>query len=316
MRTLIIINANAAGGKAVAVFKSIEGRAADVFGDFTVAVTEKPEELAGHLDASTAAGVERLIAVGGDGTNHSVVNALAERPGPAPIFGCLPVGTGSDWARALGMPSNPAAALDWLAEAQPLACDLGKVEYLDMRRGARPAKRYFLNIASAGVSGEVDARVNRAQRRTAATFLMATIATLLKYKPQWITVDCDGHKLYEGRSYLLAVANGQFFGRGMWVAPNALINDGVFDVVLVEGMPRRRILLALGTVFSGKHLRRKDVHSTRAASVRVHSEGGPLGLDFDGEEAQGQDLLFTILPGAVKILVHPSAPSIWLKKHF
>jgi len=299
----------------VAVFKSIEGRVADVFGEFTAAVTEKPEELAGHLDAAAAAGVERLIAVGGDGTNHYVVNALAERPGPALIFGCLPVGTGSDWARALGMPSNPAAALDWLAGAQPLACDLGKVEYLDMRRGARPAKRFFLNIASAGVSGEVDARVNRAQRRTAATFLMATIATLLKYKPPWITVECDGNKLYEGRSYLLAVANGQFFGRGMWVAPKALINDGLFDVVLVEGMPRRRILLALQTVFSGKHLRRKDVHTTRAALVRVRSEDGPLGLDFDGEEAQGQDLRFTVLPEALKILVHPSARSIGQRNH-
>lgn len=310
MRTLIIVNPNAAGGQAVAVFKSIKGRIAEVLGEFTVVVSEKPEEVAGHLDAAAAAGVERLIAVGGDGTNHSVVNALAERPELPIAFGSLPVGTGTDWARALGVPSVPLAAVDWLARAQPVACDLGKVEYIDTLHGGRPSRRIFLNIASAGVSGEVDARVNRARRRTAFTFLRATIATLLKYKPQRVTVDCDGSRFYEGSSYLLAVANGQFFGRGMWVAPNALTNDGLFDVVLVEGMPRLRILLALQTVFSGKHLLRKDVHSTRSAAIRVHSEDGPLGLDFDGEEAQGQDLQFTVLPGAVKILLQPSATKV------
>lgn len=310
MRTLIIINANAAGGKAVEVFKKIESRVAEALGEFTVAVTEKQEEVAGHLGAAASAGLDRLIAVGGDGTNHSVVNALADRPELSIAFGSLPVGTGSDWARALGVPPDLIAAADWLAQAQPVACDLGRVEYLDTRSSGRPARRVFLNIASAGVSGEVVARVNRVRRRTSLTFLRATITTLLKYKPQRIIVDCDGNKFYEGPSYLLAVANGRFFGRGMWVAPNALINDGLFDVVLVEGMPRLRILLALQTVFSGKHLRRKDVHSIRAATVRVRSEEEPLRLDFDGEEARGQDLQYAVLPGAVKILLHPSSTKV------
>jgi diacylglycerol kinase (ATP) len=93
----------------------------------------------------------------------------------------------------------------------------------------------------------------------------------------------------------------------MWVAPNALVDDGLFDVVLVEGMPRLRILLALRTVFSGRHLLRKDVHHRRAASVRVHSDDGPLSLEFDGEEAQGQDLRYTISPGALRILMQPSS---------
>jgi diacylglycerol kinase (ATP) len=306
MRTLVIVNANAVGGRAMAVFKRVEGRLGEALGEFIVAVTQTPEEMAGHLDEAAPAGVERLIVLGGDGTLHAAVNALAERPGLSPVLGSLPVGTGTDWPRVLGMPRDPLAALDWLARAKPVPCDLGRVDYLDTSRGGRPARRIFINIASAGVSGEVDARVNRARRRTALTFLRATLATLIKYKPQRIAVECDGEKLYEGRSYLLAVANGQFFGRGMWVAPNALVNDGLFDVVLVEGMPRVRILTALGTVFSGRHLLRKDVHSRRAAAVRVYSEDGPLGLDFDGEEAQGQDLRFKVWPGAVRILLHPS----------
>lgn len=312
IRTLIIINPSAAGGKAVEIFKKVEDQIARVLGEFTSIISEKPEDLAGHVEFAAAAGIERLLAVGGDGTNHAIVNALLARPrvSMSIAFGNLPVGTGSDWARALCIPSEPLAAAEWLARARPVACDLGKIEYVDTLHGGHATQSIFLNIASAGVSGEVDARVNRSRKRTASSFLKATIGSLLVYKPQRVTINCDGVRFYEGSSYLLAVANGRYFGRGMWVAPKALIDDGLFDVVLVEGMPRLRVLLALRTVFSGKHLLRKDVHATRAAKVQVHSEEGPLGIDLDGEEAQGQDLRFTILPGALKILLHPSTTQV------
>jgi YegS/Rv2252/BmrU family lipid kinase len=310
MRTLVIVNPNACGGKTVAVYRSIEGRLAELLGDLTVAISEKLEDVGRHIDAAAAAGLDLVIAVGGDGTNHSLVNALARRPGLAAVLGSLPVGTGTDWSRGLEISGDPKAAVNWLAQARPVPCDLGKIEYLDMRNRGRPAERFFLNIASAGVSGEIVARVNRLRRRTSMTFLRTTVAALFKYRPQRITVECDGREFYKGPSYLLAVANGRFFGRGMWVAPKALIDDGLFDVVLVEGMPRYRILLALRTVFSGRHLRRKDVHSGTAVSVRVHSEDGPLGLEFDGEEALGQDLRYSILPGALRVLVHPSSAKV------
>jgi len=310
VRAHIIVNPKAAGGRSLAVFGRVESRLRALFDEVTVAITQTPDEIGKSLAAAAEAGAERLIAVGGDGTNHAVVNALAERPGPSIPFGCLPVGTGTDWARALGMPSSPESAVDWLSKAEPASCDLGKLDYLDARRGGRPAKRFFLNIASAGVSGEVDVRVNRARRRTAVTFLRATVTTLFSYKPQLVRVDCDGRRFYEGLSYLLAVANGRFFGRGMWIAPKSLIDDGLFDIVLVEGMPRRRILLAFRTVFSGKHLRRKDIHWTRASSVRIWSESGPLGLDLDGEAAQGQDLHFSVLPAAMRILLHRGSAEV------
>jgi YegS/Rv2252/BmrU family lipid kinase len=271
-----------------------------------VAVSEKPEDVGRHLDAAAELGIDLVIAFGGDGTNNSVVNALAERPGLGAAFGSFPVGTGTDWARALGIPGDPEAALDWLMLARPTFCDLGRLVYRDPHRDL-PARRFFLNISSAGVSGEIVARVNRLRRRTSLTFLRTTVAALLNFKPQRIIVECDGEKFYEGPSYLLAVANGRFFGRGMQVAPEALVDDGLFDVVLVEGMPRLRILLALRTVFSGRHLRRKDVHHRRAAAVRVHSEDGPLSLDLDGEEALGQDLVYTLGHGALRVLMQPSS---------
>jgi diacylglycerol kinase (ATP) len=310
METLIIVNPHAAGGAARKIFHQIETRLVKVFGEFMVAVTERPEEVASNLDAAAEVNISRLIVIGGDGTNHVVLNALAKRPDLKMALGSVPVGTGHDWSRSLGIPENPGEAVDWLARAKPVPCDFGKIEYLDMLSNGKSSSRIFLNIASAGISGEVDSRVNRARRRSSLTFLRATIATLLKYKPQRICVHCDGKEFYSGRSYLLAVANGQYFGRGMWIAPQALINDGLFDVVVVEGISRLRILFALRTVFSGKHLERTDVHHTRATSIEVHSDDGPLGLDLEGEEGLGQDLRFTILPGAVNILLDPSTAAV------
>ncbi len=310
MRTLIIVNPHSAGGRAQRIFKKIEGRLFDAFGEILIAVTHRPQEVAGHLDAAVKADVSRLITIGGDGTNHVVLNALAERSDLKVAFGSIPLGTGHDWSRSLGVPEDPHEAVDWLARARPVPCDLGKVEYLDMQTGGKPAQRIFLNIASAGVSGEVDHRVNRARRRSSLTFLRATIATLMKYRPQRVSVLCDGKEFYSGSCYLVAVANGQYFGRGMWIAPNALINDGMFDVIVVEGMSRLRILLAFKSVYSGTHLEREDVKHTRTSSVLVCSEEGPLKLDFDGEEALGQELRFAVMPGAVNVLLDPSTAAV------
>lgn len=310
MRTLIIINPHSAGGRAQRIFKKIEGRLFDAFGELLIAVTQRPQEVAGHLDTAAKADVSRLITIGGDGTNHVVLNALAERSDLKVAFGSIPLGTGHDWSRSLGVPEDPYEAVDWLAHARPVPCDLGKVEYLNMQTGGKPSRRIFLNIASAGVSGEVDHRVNRARRRSSLTFLRATIATLMKYRPQRISILCDDKEFYSGSCYLVAVANGQYFGRGMWIAPKALINDGMFDVVAVEGMSRLRILLAFKSVYSGTHLEREDVKHTRAASVLVCSEDGPLKLDFDGEEALGQELRFTVMPEAVNVLLDPSTTAV------
>jgi len=310
MGTLVIINPYSGKGCAPTVFKKIEKRLFDAFGELFIAVTHGPNELAEHLDRAAKADVNRLITLGGDGTNHFVLNALAERPQMNVAFGSIPLGTGHDWSRSLGMPEDPVKAVDWLAQALPVPCDLGKVEYLNIQAGGKPSTHIFLNIGSAGVSGEVDQRVNRARRRSSLSFLGATIATLTKYRPQHVRALCGGREFYSGSCALVVVANGQYFGHGMWIAPKALMNDGMFDVVLVEGISRPRILLAFRQVYRGTHLARKDVRYTRAASVRISSEDGPLKLDFDGEGALGQDLHFSVMPRAVNVLLNPSTAAI------
>ncbi len=305
MSTLIIVNPHAGNGRAGRLWSRIEPLLWEALGDLVIAVTQRPEEVAKRLRESIDMGLKRVITVGGDGTNHVIINALADlaerQPGlPLPVLGSLPIGTGRDWARTVGVPFDPEDAVRWLAMAQPRPVDLG---HLAHSKGAF----HFLNIASAGIGGEVDARVNAIRRRRSWTFLVQTVGALLRYRPRFVRVMLNGETWYEGTAFIVVVANGRSFGHGMYVAPDAQIDDGLFDVVVVEGMSPLEAIPALPSLYKGTHLLRSDVHHTRAADVRIESPRGPLDLDLDGEYSLAEDLHFTVRPGLLQILSHPTA---------
>ncbi len=310
MQTLIILNPYSGGGRAGRIFHTLDEKLVRVLGDYLVAITHDVDALDRHIDFAASSGIRRIIALGGDGTNYAILNALAHRPELEIEFGTIPMGTGRDWARSLGIPVDPHAADAWIAHVRPTPCDLGRVDYLDAARGDRPTSRLFLNVASTGISRDVIARVNRAKRRTATCFLTSTIRSLIGYKPRRISVECDGTLFYEGPSYLLAVANGRSFGRGMRIAPNAILDDGKFEVVIVEGMPRWKALTALPSLYAGTHLRRSDVHATSAREVTIRSEAGSIDLDLDGEEAVGTEVRFSIQPRAITMLLDPTKAAV------
>ncbi len=299
-KTLIILNPHAGSGRAGRVWKKIEPILWTLLGELVIAVTEHPEDVAQHLDKAYASGLTRVISIGGDGTNHALVNALAtlneQHPnGPPMVYGNLPIGSGSDWARSRGVPFDIEAAARWIASAQPTPTDIGLVTYNGRRE-------HFLNIASAGLSGEVDRRVNAMPARRPWTFLQATVETIISYRPQPTRISVDGEDWYEGDSYLVAVANGSTFGHGMKIAPDAKSNDGLFDVVLVKGASRATVLAALWRVYNGSHLTHPCVRFRQGKEVEISSPTGTIGLDLDGEHASGQHLTFAMRPGLLYIL--------------
>lgn len=299
-KTLIVLNPHAAGGRAGTLWKEIEPLLWEQLGELVVAVTQHPDEVAKHLDKAYDIGIRRVISIGGDGTNHILVNALADLgtridSDDAMVYGTLPIGTGRDWARGMGIPIHDfRSSAAWIAKATPRPTDLGLLE-----SGSR--REYFLNIASAGMSGEVAIRVNAAKRRP-WTFLSSTVATLLSYQPPRVQVRLDGEDWYEGPAWLVAVANGTTFGHGMKIAPDAEPRDGLFDVVLVEGINRLRVLAALKRVYDATHLTHPNVRSRRARQITIRSLGGALGMELDGEPSTGQELTYTLQPKALNLL--------------
>jgi diacylglycerol kinase (ATP) len=299
-KTLIILNPHAGSGRAGRLWTELEPLLWKTLGELVVAITQRTEEVALHLDQAYASGLTRVVSIGGDGTNHALVNALADlnarNPnGPPMVYGNLPIGSGRDWARFKGIPFDIHKAAHWIADAKPQPTDIGLMTFDGKRE-------HFLNIASAGLSGEVDQRVNRIQNRRPWTFLQATVASILNHEPQPMQVTLDDKPWYDGTAYLVAVANGTTFGHGMKIAPNAQTDDGLFDVVLVEGVSRPVILSALYRVYNGSHLTHPNVRFGKAKDVRIQGERGAVALDLDGEHASGRDLNFKVRPGLLHIL--------------
>ncbi len=304
--TLVILNPHAGSGRASRLWAAVEPSLRAGLGDLELVVTQGQQDVDSAVERALAGGLERVISIGGDGTNNSLVNALAayydRNPGTAlPVFGTLPVGTGRDWARSAGIPFDLQTAARWLATAQPRPTDVGL-----LLCDGQP--RHFLNIASAGLSGEVDRRVNLVRSRRPWTFLVATVATIIAYQPVHMRVLADGELWHDGSAYTAVVANGTTFGHGMAIAPNADMADGLFDLVLVEAMPRVKALAALRKVYDGSHLSVSGVRHRRAATVEIVSAGPPLDLDLDGEHAVGSHLVFNVRPGFLRVLLPPGQP--------
>jgi diacylglycerol kinase family enzyme len=194
----------------------------------------------------------------------------------------------------LKIPPKPEDAIAWLAQTAPRPVDVGMLEHDNGRR-------YFLNITSVGVSGYVGQLVHDAPRYP-WTFWLATVRSFLTYNQPRVQVSLDGEPWYEGSVWMVAVANGAIFGRGMAIAPQAEINDGLFDVVLVKGCSRLTALKAFNTVYSGKHLLRPEVELRRGKVVEITPLGDPLPLEADGEPDTSRKIRLTICPSILHML--------------
>lgn len=300
-KTLLILNPHAAGGQSIRAWETIEPLMRQHFPDLEVAITQHIDDVDTQVRNAYHAGIEQIIGMGGDGTNHTIVNAMLrvgeqEATAELPIFGTLPLGTGCDWARSRGIPRKTETAVQWLADATPTPTDIGLLRVNDV-------ERYFLNIASAGLGGEVDARVNRIANRRPWTFFKATVQAMLSYTPQRVQIKLDGEDWYAGQSLVTVIANGTTFGHGMKIAPNAQVDDGQFDVILVEGVSKVRALTAFGRVYTGSHLKHPKVHSKLATQIEITSLDGLLALDLDGEYMEGEHLQFLLKPKKLRLLL-------------
>jgi diacylglycerol kinase (ATP) len=292
--TLVLVNPTAGGGRARGFWQRLQPEA-EALVPLRVVAPGSREASCRALREAVQAGCQRVVAVGGDGTAHLVVDVLVGSGAAAAVtLGVLPAGTGSDLARALGIPREPAAALRRALFGQPTSIDAGHCEGVS-------GDFFFVNIASAGISGLVDETVNAMPRRGRTAFLRATLAALRRYRCVPVRVVADGKPWYEGPLFLLAVANGTTFGKGMRIAPLARPDDGLFDVVLVGEVAGLELLRRLPQVYLGRHLRARPVLHCRARQVRLEPLAPLPVFDVDGETYASGAATFALLPGALRI---------------
>lgn len=302
--TALIVNPQARGGRLGRGFGALAAALRPVLGEFTPYFTSAPGDGTARCRAALAAGAQLVIAVGGDGTASEVITGLMQAgAGPATgvAFGFLPCGTGRDLGRCLGSAGDPLAAARSLRAAAPRAVDVGQVDYTSF--AGQPARGYFINVASFGMSGLGDQLVNRSKKRlgTRATYLFAALTASLRYRNARVALRLDAGPEQEQRIYTVAIANGRYFGGGMMIAPSARIDDGLLDVVTLGDLSLWEALPLSRVIYAGGHLGRPKVAMRRAQTITARALDGaaPVLIDVDGENPGQLPASFRILPKAL-----------------
>jgi diacylglycerol kinase (ATP) len=301
---LFIVNPASGAGRAGREWSAIASWLPSTGIQYEATLTTRPLEATEMAERAVRESRPLVVAVGGDGTLNEVVNGFFHNGAPIPTstrLGMLPLGTGGDFRRTLKIPLDPKAAVQVLLSGVARRLDAGCVSYMTPDGGT--GLRHFINIADAGLGGEVVHRVNHgAKRLGSATFTVASFLSLLAWKnrPMNVVVDGVAHDL---KAQQVVVANCQYFGGGMRMAPTASPTDGVFDVILVGDAGKLETIRGIGTVRSGAHL---DEHNPNlqlmyGKRISVSSED-KVRIDLDGEDPGFLPALFEIQPGAIEFI--------------
>ncbi len=306
--TVAIVNPTAGGGVAQKNWPETELALKSVYGSFKTFFSEK----SGHAEtlAREAAedGANEIAVIGGDGTISEVVNGVqaASRPGKSDVvLSLIPSGTGGDFRKTLDFPSDLQDMLNRLRNGTTKKIDLGRITFTGP--DGQPITRHFVNIASFGLSGEVDKAVNAASwpKRLGGRFTYAwcTLSAMNKYRPQKIRLLIDETVDRLVTFNTVAVCNGQYFGGGMHVAPNADPTDGTFDIIAIEPQPALEGLRKASKLYKGTHLSEPNVQHWRGQRVEAlpADPSQAAWLDIDGEPLGTLPALFEILPAALNV---------------
>lgn len=300
MKILFIVNPVAGHGRGLARFREQERELLKAFRASATVLTSGPGEAGMLVQRGLREGYEVIVAVGGDGTMGEAVDGYLHAPQALRERAALstwPAGSGCDFARHLGIRGDLGVLL---SKGVRRRIDAGVVQY---QEGAAWCRRYFLNVVSLGLGGEVARRVAASGKPLGGTwtYLAASVAAILSAKPCWIELSVDGKAQPPAPWHLIAVANTSTTGGGMRIAPEASCEDGKLDLVTVAGLSRMELLRRMPSVYRGTHLRARGVGHRLFSRLELSSVE-TVYLNIDGEAAGTLPAAFEVLPGAVPFI--------------
>jgi len=300
-KCLFLVNPAAANGSARRRWPELARRAAaaGLVGD--ALFSERPGHLAELAAAAAAGGATRIVAVGGDGTVHEVVDGLLRSSRAADLeLAVLPLGTGRDFARSLRIPARADAAIEVALHGDLRTIDVGRATYTT---AGGEVEAHFANFAGAGISGGIARRANTTTKVLGgkASFLLATVAVFSRWRPAEMTVEIDGVSRRARLLEALAM-NGDYTAGGMWIAPEAAPDDGSFDVVLIGDFSKAEFVTTFPKIYRGRHVSHAKVEILRARQLRVDASP-PLPIVLDGEQPGTTPVSFELVPSALRVRV-------------
>lgn len=315
MNPLFIVNPRSGGGKTGQVFDQMRRPIERIVGPIDAAFTEYPRHAIELARDAALNGREIIAAVGGDGSIHEAVNGLmlAREQSTSPLktrLGVIGQGTGGDFRKSLGIAHRLDRYCQAIADRHTQSVDVGQFSYID--HDGNQQKSYFINILSMGLGGLVDqyvAEMGRTMGGTIAYFL-ASVKSLINSSVGNLkcTVSKQGqsHEMLI-QSRLLAVCNGRCFGSGMEIAPMAVLDDGLFDVVDLGHAPKLKFMAGTSRIYSGKHLNSPDVQHFQCDRIDVELQNPEVAdtflLDVDGEPLGRLPISIELIPKAIEVFV-------------
>jgi YegS/Rv2252/BmrU family lipid kinase len=307
---LVIINPKSAAGSTQGKWAEMASDLRTHFGPYNVAFTKKAGDGTELAKRAVENGRKFVIACGGDGTINEVANGLLET-GEDVELGVLPSGTGGDFRRTLGMPQTIREAAIALRKGETKSMDVGRVTFQNFQD--ETVSRYFLNVSSFGLAASIIERVKTTSSlswlpagavRGKASFALSTLQEVMgiDFTSVRVKIDDSDEKIIHTVNF--CVANSRYFGGGMKIAPDAKINDGMFDVVNIGDIGTARILLNAHTLYMGTHLDLPEVKTKLARRIEASPvDGTEIHLETDGELPGKLPAVYEIVPGALKIRV-------------
>lgn len=305
---LIIVNPSSAGGATGKAWPGVASVVRQHFGPFEVAFTRSGGEAVEIAEREARAGRKFVIACGGDGTLNEVANGILRAESNTEL-GLLPSGTGGDFRRTLDIPQRSADAAKALREGETRVLDAGRVTFVNA--SGVEESRYFVNVASFGMGGDVIKRVKSREGLPAGaarllggrlSFAAAALQAAVTFEKPLVRVSIDGGAEARMSVANFCVANARYFGGGMKIAPNALVDDGRFDVVAVGDVSALTVLANSYKLYLGTHLGMQEVRHALARRVRAESaDGSKVKLEVDGELVGSLPAEFELLPGALRV---------------
>ena len=304
-KTQVIINPASDQGRTGGRWSQIKETLKTFLKEYTCEFTEKPRHAIEISRAAVKKGNELILGVGGDGTINEIANGFFENQSlinPEIELGILPSGTGCDFIRSLNIPQSFRGAMEVITQPQTSKIDIGKISFTNY--DLKPEDRYFLNITDFGIGGEVAEHMDKTrQEKKAASYLKSLITTFLRYKFKKLNITVDGEEIADKEFMIGAVANGRVFGRGMRVAPRAILDDGLFDFILVKKLTKLDFLRNLMKLYKGTHLDHPKVSFLRGRTIEASpvDDDQRVLLEVDGEQVGILPARFEILPRCLTV---------------
>lgn len=302
---IVIVNPKAGSGRGLKDWPIISNQMYNSNLKFTCLFTEHKYHAIELTVKAINDGFRNIVAIGGDGTIHEVVNGIFIQKAVPTTDICLaviPAGTGNDWIRMFGISKTYSEAVQSLVEKRTVLQDVGKVSYYET---SVQHTRYMANVAGLGYDAVVNLEYNNLKddgKYGKSLYLKSTFHTFLKFTPKKFRIRTDGNLFYEGMVFSGAVGIGKYNGGGMQQTPNAVFDDGLMDLTIIKKMSKLRIARNFKLLYSGNIYNIPTVIHTQASKIEIET-WPETRIEIDGEAVGTSPFVFEMVPQCIRVVV-------------